>query len=209
MCARRWVLPTPERRAQPAQLPATPANRAPSEWIMHYAARLAPGSEVLDLACGWGRHARALAALGCRVDAVDLDPGRAADLDGIAGVRFRALDLEGGPWPFEADRYDAIVVANYLHRPKLRDLAQALRDGGILLYETFAVGNEQFGRPSNPDFLLAPFELAACFSPLLHVLAFQDGVIERPIRARIQRLAAVRTDSARLDRLALPGEGRV
>jgi SAM-dependent methyltransferase len=171
---------------------------------MRYAARLAPGSEVLDLACGSGRHARALAALGCRVDAVDVDPARAAGLGGIAGVQFRALDLERGPWPFEADRYDAIVVANYLHRPTLRCLAQTLRDGGVLLYETFAVGNEQFGRPSNPDFLLAPFELAACFSPLLHVLAFEDGVLERSTRARIQRLCAIRTDSARLDRLVLP-----
>jgi hypothetical protein len=96
------------------------------------------------------------------------------------------------------------VVANYLHRPTLPLLAQALRDGGILVYETFAAGNEQFGRPSNPDFLLAPFELAACFAPVLHVLAFEDGVRQRPTPARVQRLCAVRTQSARLDRLVLP-----
>ena len=130
---------------------------------MRWCERLAPGSEVLDLACGSGRHSRVLAALGCRVDAVDVDAARAADLDGIPGVQFRALDLERGPWPFQAQRYDAVVVANYLYRPMLPLLAQALRDGGILVYETFAAGNERFGRPSNPAFLLAPFELAACW----------------------------------------------
>jgi SAM-dependent methyltransferase len=180
-------------------------EQAPSEWIMRWCARLAPGSEVLDLACGSGRHSRPLAASGCRVDAVDVDPGCADHLAGTPGVRFRPLDLENGPWPFEAQRYDAVVVANYLYRPGLPLLAQALRDGGILVYETFAVGNERFGRPRNPAFLLAPFELAACFAPLLHVLAFEDGVVEAPAPARVQRLCAVRTDSGRLDRLVLPG----
>jgi SAM-dependent methyltransferase len=170
---------------------------------MRWCARLAPGSEVLDLACGSGRHARALAALGCRVDAVDTDAGLAAGLSAIDGVRFRALDLEHGPWPLEGQQYDAVVVANYLYRPTLPLLAQALRDGGILVYETFAAGNERFGRPSNPDFLLAPFELAACFAPMLHVLAFEDGVRERPTPARVQRLCAIRTQATRLDRLVL------
>ena len=180
-------------------------EHAPSEWVMRWCARLAPGSEVLDLACGSGRHSRPLAASGCHVDAVDVDPRYADDLAGIQGVRFRALDLENGPWPFEAQRYDAVVVANYLYRPTLPLLAQVLRDGGILVYETFAAGHEQFGRPRNPAFLLAPFELAACFAPLLHVLAFEDGVVERPAPARVQRLCAVRTDSGRLDRLVLAG----
>jgi SAM-dependent methyltransferase len=180
----------------------------PSDWILRWCARLAPGSCVLDVACGSGRHARALAAAGCRVEAVDKDPAREADLAGVEGVRFRALDLEDGPWPFESAQYDAIVVANYLHRPRLGLLAQALRDGGILVYETFAAGNEQFGRPRNPDYLLRPFELAARFSALLHVLAFEDGVVERPAPARVQRLCAVRTSPERLDRLVLAQSGR-
>lgn len=175
----------------------------PSDWVVRWCARLTPGCDVLDLACGSGRHSRALAALGHRVDAVDIDASCGTALAGIAGVRFRALDLENGPWPFEGQLYDAIVVANYLHRPTLPLLADALREGGILVYETFAAGNEQFGRPSNPAFLLAPFELAACFAPKLHVLAFEDGVRERPTPARVQRLCAVRTQSARLDRLLL------
>jgi SAM-dependent methyltransferase len=177
----------------------------PSEWILRWCARLAPGSDVLDLACGAGRHARALAALGHRVEAVDRDPAHGARLAGLSGVQFRLLDLEQGPWPLAERQYDAIVVASYLHRPRLPLLAQALRDGGVLVYETFAAGNERFGRPSNPDYLLAPFELAACFAPLLHVLAFEDGVIERPVPARVQRLCAVRCESGQLDRLALAG----
>ncbi|HEX4585824.1 MAG TPA: class I SAM-dependent methyltransferase [Burkholderiaceae bacterium] len=177
---------------------------APSEWILKWCARLAPESEVLDLACGSGRHSRALAAQGCRVDAVDVDASHAADLAGVAGVQFRAIDLERGPWPFQERQYDAVVVANYLHRPTLPLLAQVLRDGGVLVYETFAAGNERFGRPSNPAFLLAPFELAACFAPLLHVLAFEDGCVGPPRPARVQRLCAIRTESSRLDRLLLP-----
>jgi SAM-dependent methyltransferase len=175
----------------------------PSEWILRWCARLPAQSRVLDVACGSGRHARALAAAGCRVDAVDKDPGHAAGLAGVAGVRFIALDLEDGPWPFEPAQYDAVVVANYLHRPRLGLLAQALRDGGILVYETFAVGNERFGRPTNPDYLLRPFELAAYFSPLLHVLAFEDGVVGQPAPARVQRLCAVRAGPEPVDRLML------
>jgi SAM-dependent methyltransferase len=170
---------------------------------MRWCARLAPGSDVLDLACGAGRHARALAGLGHRVEAVDRDAALAAELATCPGVRFRALDLELGAWPFADGRYDAIIVANYLHRPTLPLLASALRDGGLLVYETFAAGNEHFGRPKNPDFLLAPFELAARFAPLLHVLAFEDGVAERPTPARVQRLCAVRSAPQRLDRLVL------
>lgn len=200
MFARRWALPTRDRSGASAGEPA-------SAWVLRWCARLKPGAEVLDLACGSGRHARALAALGCRVDAVDVDPGCAEHLAGMPAVRFRALDLECGPWPFEAQRYDAIVVTHYLHRPRLPLLAQALRDGGLLVYETFAAGQAQFGRPSNPDFLLEPFELAGSFSPMLHVLAFEDGVVERPLRARVQRLCAIRTDPTRLDRLALPELG--
>jgi SAM-dependent methyltransferase len=177
---------------------------APSAWIMRWCARLAPGALVLDLACGSGRHSRALAALGCVVDAVDIDPTCAEPLAQVAGVRFSAIDLERGAWPFASGRYDAVVVANYLHRPTLPLLAQALRDGGILVYETFAAGQQQFGRPGNPDFLLEPFELAACFGASLHVLGFEDGVRPGPPPARVQRLCAVRTDPARLERLALP-----
>jgi SAM-dependent methyltransferase len=171
---------------------------------MRFAARLARGERVLDLACGAGRHARALAAMGCEVDAVDRDPQCAAALQGAAGVRFRCVELESEHWPIAEAEYDAVVVSNYLYRPRLAQLALALRDGGLLMYETFAAGQESIGRPGNPDYLLQPFELARVFAPLLHVLAFEDGVIEGQRLARIQRLCGVRTAASRLDRLALP-----
>jgi SAM-dependent methyltransferase len=187
----------------PMPMPVPP-SAPPSAWIMRFAGRLQPGAQVLDLACGFGRHARALAALGCEVDAVDRDPQCAAALQGIAGVRFRCLELESDQWPIQPDRYDAIVVANYLHRPRLAELARSLREGGRLVYETFAAGQETIGRPGNPDYLLQPFELARVFAPLLHVLAFEDGLFNGERRARVQRLCGIRTDASRLDRLALP-----
>jgi len=189
-------------QAAPVQHEPTPA----SDWILRFAARLPAGAEVLDLACGYGRHARALAAQGCRVDALDRDPQSALALQGVTGVQFRCVDLEGADWPIERERYDAVIVTRYLYRPRLVQLAQALRDGGMLLYETFAQGNGQFGRPSNPDYLLEPFELARTFAPLLHVLAFEDGVVQGPRPARLQRLCAIRTGAERLDRLLLPSD---
>jgi SAM-dependent methyltransferase len=177
-----------------------------STWILKFAARLAPGARVLDLACGSGRHSKALAALGCEVDAVDRDPSCEARLAAVPGVRFACLDLEAGQWPVEAGIYDAVVVCRYLYRPRLAALAGALRDGGLLLYETFAAGQEQFGRPTNPDYLLQPFELARTFAPLLHVLAFEDGVLPGPAPARVQRLCAIRTGAATTRSLTLPDD---
>lgn len=175
-----------------------PAHEPPSAWILKHAARLGAGSRVLDLACGSGRHARALAARGCKVDAIDRDSVCAKALQ-TAGVRFVCADLEAGPWPVEAAAYDAVIVCRYLHRPRLAQVAGALRDGGLLLYETFASGQERFGRPTNPDFLLQPFELARTFHGPLHVLAFEDGVVPGPPPARVQRLAAVRRGGGMAD----------
>jgi len=98
-------------------------------------------------------------------------------------------DLENGPWPLAGERFDAVVVANYLWRPLWPVLRSSLADGGVLIYETFACGNEVFGKPSNPDFLLRSGELLeACRG--LHVVAYEDGVLDAPPR-RVQRIAAV------------------
>jgi len=101
---------------------------------------------VLDLACGHGRHARFLAGRGCRVTAVDVDEACGQSLADVPGVEFHQADLESGPWPFAAASFDAIVVVHYLHRPLLPRLAAALAPGALLVYETFARGNERFGR---------------------------------------------------------------
>ena len=149
-----------------------------------------PGGAVLDLACGAGRHARWLAELGFEVDAVDRDP--ALFHAPPPAVRLRGADLEAGAWPYAGIRFDAIVVTNYLHRPLLPVLVDSLEAGGILLYETFARGNERFGKPSNPDFLLAPGELLEAVRGRLRVLGYEDLVVEEPRPAAVQRICARR-----------------
>jgi SAM-dependent methyltransferase len=141
---------------------------------------------VLDLASGQGRHARLFAERGLQVVAVDREP------PAIPGVDVVKANLEdGNPWPIEGQRFAAIVVTNYLHRPLFPMLARSLEEGGVLIYETFMIGNEKFGRPSNPDFLLRPGELLEAFASLA-VVAFEQGVVERPKPAAIQRLCATR-----------------
>jgi SAM-dependent methyltransferase len=165
---------------------------APSPWVVRWAALIAPGADVLDLACGAGRHARYLAARGCAVVAVDRDADAIATLATVTGVFTRLADLEGGPWPFAPASFDAVVVANYLHRPLFGPMLDALRPGGILLYETFMVGNERFGRPSNPDFLLQPSELLEVVRGRLEVVAFEQGEAAVPRAAVVQRICALK-----------------
>jgi SAM-dependent methyltransferase len=164
----------------------------PSAWVSRFANLIAPGGEVLDLACGHGRHARHLAGQGYAVEAVDRDPEGLAALAGLNPVTTRLADLEGGPWPYAGRRFAGIVVANYLHRPLFPQLVAALAEGGVLIYETFMLGNERFGRPSNPDFLLRPNELLEAFGASLQVVAFEQGEVAHPKPAVVQRLCAVK-----------------
>ena len=174
---------------------------APSAWVCRFAPLIAPGGTVLDLASGNGRHARYLAGLGYRVEAVDRDSAALSALAGVAGVSTLCADLEGSPWPCGAGRFDGVVVANYLYRPLMAAVLDALRPEGVLIYETFALGNEKFGRPANPEFLLRPGELLECVAGRLRVLAFEQGLVERPRPAVIQRICAVRrgVEDCRLD----------
>jgi SAM-dependent methyltransferase len=164
---------------------------APSDWIERWTPLLAPGSSVLDVACGCGRNARWLARAGHRVTAVDRDAEALAVVSLEAsepGVTLRTLlaDLEDAPWPLPDERFDAVVVTNYLWRPLMPALLAAVASGGLLLYETFAVGQAALGRPSNPDFLLRPNELIELLRPPApgpggaaaspwHVVAFEEG----------------------------------
>lgn len=147
---------------------------------------------MLDLACGSGRHTRLLAGMGFSVEAVDRDAVALETLHDIAGVSTRCADLEGGPWPYGGRGFAAIVVANYLWRPLLPHLLAALDQGGVLIYETFMLGHERFGKPSNPAFLLRPGELLDLVRPRLTVLAFEQGEVRLPRPAVVQRLCAVR-----------------
>jgi SAM-dependent methyltransferase len=168
-------------------------EQTPSDWIRRFAPLVPAGARVLDVACGAGRHARLFAQRGCAVVAVDREPRLDPDLASTLLVEPRTADLEQGDWPFGAERFDAVVVTNYLHRPLFRPLLEALAPGGVLLYETFAAGNAAFGRPGNPAFLLAPRELLDAFGSELRVIAFEDGYEETPRPAMVQRLAARRT----------------
>ncbi len=164
----------------------------PSPWVVRWSHLVRAGAEVLDLASGRGRHARHFAARGCRVTAVDRDAEALSTLDALPGIVTRCTDLEGGPWPFAAAQFDAVIVTNYLHRPQFPGIAAALRAGGVLLYETFMAGNERYGKPSNPAFLLRPNELLDAFGGALAVVAFEQGTLGEPARAVVQRLCAVR-----------------
>ncbi|HEX6722249.1 MAG TPA: class I SAM-dependent methyltransferase, partial [Burkholderiaceae bacterium] len=155
----------------------------PSPWVVRWADAIAPNGSVLDLACGSGRHVRYLAARGLRVTAVDRSR-EALDRCDAAAERIEA-DLEGAPWPLVGRRFDAVVVTNYLWRALMPQVVDSVAAGGLLLYETFARGNERFGKPSNPEFLLRDGELLTLV-PELHVLAFEDGMADMPAR-RIQR----------------------
>ncbi len=163
----------------------------PSAWIRRFLPLIAPGGRVLDLAAGSGRHTRLLREAGHPVLAVDRDAAalRAA-FAGDSLCEIKEIDLEdGSPWRL-GQGFAGIVVTNYLHRPLFPDLVQALAPGGVLLYATFMLGNERFGRPSNPDFLLRPNELLEVFAGPLTVVAFEQGEVPRP--AMVQRLAAVK-----------------
>lgn len=166
------------------------SDPVPSPWVERFVAWIRPGGRVLDVACGSGRHARLLAKLGFEVEAVDRDIAGLADRP--PGIALREADLEGGPWPYPGERFDAIVMTNYLHRPLLPVLVDALEPGGLLLCETFAQGNERFGKPSNPDFLLRPGELLEAVRGKLRVLAFEDLTVGEPRPACLQRVAARR-----------------
>ena len=175
-------------------------EHAPSAWVRRFAPLIRQGGHVLDLAAGGGRHTRLLLDMGFRVMAVDRNVDALRALAG-AGCAVRELDLESGV-PEDAlaalgGGYDGIVVTNYLHRPLLPVLVQTLVPGGVVIYETFAAGNERFGRPSNPDFLLHPGELLEAFAALT-VIAFEQGEVSLPRPAVVQRIAAVAGPPGRL-----------
>lgn len=165
--------------------------KTPSAWVVRWADRVPKGGRVLDVACGNGRHARYFAARGCPVEAVDRDPVAITGLFGIPGITARCADIEGGPWPYEGQQFAGIVVTNYLHRPLFPQLLANLAPEGVLIYETFAAGNERYGRPSNPAFLLQPGELREVVRGRLQVVAFEESFVSEPKPAVIQRICAV------------------
>ena len=150
-------------RAEPS-----PASR----WVQRWSHLVAPQASVLDVACGSGRHVRWFVQRGCRVTGVDRDIAVVHALANLAEIV--VADIETGPWPLPGRRFDLVVVTNYLWRDLLPTLLASVADGGVLIYETFASGNETVGKPANPAFLLRPGELLKAVEGL-RVVAFEDG----------------------------------
>jgi len=166
------------------------ASGWPSSWIVQWAGLIAPGAAVLDVAAGGGRHSRFFAARGHRVTAIDRD---VAALAGEAGVEAVQADLEdGSPWPLPGRTFGGVVVTNYLHRPLFSQLLDSLAPDGVLLYETFMEGNERFGRPKQPEFLLKDGELLEVVRGRLSVTAYEARLLSEPKTAMVQRIAARR-----------------
>lgn len=164
---------------------------APSAWVKRWAALLAPNSVVLDVACGFGRHSRLMAGQGHCVVAIDRNEEALSALALLTGVSIVNADIETGEWPVAGRRFDAVIVTNYLYRPLFPALLEAVSEAGLLIYETFARGNERFGRPSNPDFLLESGELYERVRPGMRVLAYEDIYLDKPRPAMVQRICAV------------------
>ena len=168
---------------------ADDARGAPLPWVVQWAGLVAPESTVLDLAAGRGRHALFFAERGNKVVALDRDTSR---LPAHANIEPLTADLEdGSPWPLSR-RFGAVVVTNYLHRPLMPALLDAVEPGGVLLYETFMAGNERFGRPNRPEFLLRDGELLELVRGRLSVTAYEARMISAPTMAMVQRIAARR-----------------
>ena len=162
----------------------------PSKWLVENLDVIPRGGMVLDVACGSGRHAIFLAERGWRVHAVDRDPGVLGPVGqvgrvGLVGeITTECLDLEAGHPTLGDGLYDAVIVFNYLHRPLMPAIVRAMRPGGVLIYETFTVGQAERGRPRNPDFLLRDGELPTLVAPL-RVLRAREGDFEGALVASI------------------------
>ncbi|MGB4912031.1 MAG: class I SAM-dependent methyltransferase [Candidatus Dechloromonas phosphoritropha] len=170
-----------------------PAMIAPSPWVVCHLPLVAVGGRVLDLACGRGRHARLLAAAGYEVVAVDRDFAAISSLQKVAGITALRFDLEGGDWPLAGERFAGVIVTNYLWRPRLPDVCALVGSGGVLIYETFMVGNEVYGKPSTPDFLLRHGELRAVVRAAgLCEIAVAEGYTDSPKPGMRQAVCAVR-----------------
>ena len=170
------------------ELNATHQSDQPSPWVSRWLHLLKPNSRALDLACGWGRHTKLLAAQGHHVTAVDKDAAALAPLKNHAHLVH--ADLEQGPWPLKGQQFDTIVVTHYLWRDRWTDLMDCLAPQGVFIYETFAQGQETVGRPARPEFLLAHGELLQRCRHL-RIVAYQEGFLDEPARF-IQRIVAVR-----------------
>ena len=159
-----------------------------SDWVKRFAHHVPHDSNVLDVACGSGRQGRFFLNKGHQVTFVDKDVTEVGDLVEHPNARMIAGDLEAGPWPLGKKQFQCMVVTNYLWRPNFKRLLLHL--DGLLIYETFAEGNEQYGRPQNKDFLLQKGELFERIRGHCQVIAYEQRTLHYPSQAIVQRIAA-------------------
>lgn len=169
-----------------------PEGSHSSPWIVRFAPLVAAGGPVLDLACGGGRHGRLFLERGHPVTFLDRDLSGVADLHGDARAELLEADLEAAAWPLPGRSFAAVVVTNYLWRPLFSALLGALAPHGLLIYETFMRGNERFGKPSSPDFLLTENELFERCKDACEILAFEQGEDAAPKPGMRQRICVRR-----------------
>lgn len=178
-------------------------QQPPSPWVRRFSGLV--HAPVLDIACGSGRHTGYFAQRGMDVTALDRDLSRLGALRDHPRVHAIQADLESGDaaWRPEPSAYGGVIVTNYLYRPLLPALVAALQPGGVLIYETFGAGNQAFGKPANPDYLLQPGELLDAVRGTLHVVAYEHGKVTHPHPAIIQRICAVQASPSLASSLPL------
>lgn len=186
---------SPDKADTPVPLSHASHADAPSPWVVRWSHLATPGAKVLDIACGSGRHLDWFARRGHPVTGVDRDT--AAAQARVPGAELIAADIEADAWPLTVPdgsvtvrRFGLVVVTNYLWRPLWPQILDSVEAGGLLIYETFAAGNETLGRPRRPDFLLQSAELLQVCADW-HVVAYENGTLAAPARC-VQRIAAVR-----------------
>ena len=168
-----------------------PYKSLPSKWVARFADKIEPKGTILDLACGRGRHTNFFLQRGHHVTATDIDISKLEYDKDTNQLKLVQTDLENLPWPFSQTSFSAIVVTNYLYRPLFPKIVTALKPHGLLIYETFAKGNEEYGHPKNPAYLLKPGELLSGSFSNLKILAYEDLVITKPNLAAVQRVCAI------------------
>lgn len=172
--------------------PSLHGQGSASPWVARWSHLLPPNAQVLDIACGAGRHMKWLRDLGHQVTGIDHSPDALSEATAYGTVVL--ADIENSPWPLikeqKTQQFQALVVTNYLWRPLFPVMADCIAPGGFLIYETFSFGNETVGKPSRPDFLLKPGELLTSF-PGFRTIAFEDGFLGDPPRF-VQRIVTQR-----------------